>query len=478
MKTYAKITAWAMLAILFLSLLPILWLGIYNHPTGDDYYYGVEAKHAWQETKNPLSVAMVAAKGVSEQYQIWQGTYSAMFLMYLAPNVFGEEVYHCVTLCMITLLLCGIFYLSREILCHLAGCTWAEWIAFSSVLSFLCVQTLPFASEAFFWYNGSMYYTGYFAITLIYFGLLCRVTRLPRLFPCILASILALFLAGGNYISLLPAMLLSLTVLAWQLWEKKPSAKFLFPPCLCLIIGFLISAMAPGNQVRQSGMWKISPLLAILKALRQGLIFLHGWTSLWLVLGIALLTPIAWKLFERLTFSFPLPALAVGFAYGIMCSATCPTFYTMNSTGPARAAAIMYYLFLIFVFFSYFYFLGYVHRILSPQWRKKAVQLFPAWEALSALSLVLCLLFGNPSSLIGMRALACLQNGSATAYEAEYQKRLRLLTDASLPDVVLPSYQTQADLLYVGDLSSDPSDPTNQRVAQYFDKDSVTVSYH
>lgn len=29
-----------------------------------------------------------ACAGVADSYQIWQGTYSALFLMYLAPNVF------------------------------------------------------------------------------------------------------------------------------------------------------------------------------------------------------------------------------------------------------------------------------------------------------------------------------------------------------------------------------------------------------
>ena len=39
----AKWKPYIFLAVLLASLVPLVWLGRYNYPTGDDYYYGKEA---------------------------------------------------------------------------------------------------------------------------------------------------------------------------------------------------------------------------------------------------------------------------------------------------------------------------------------------------------------------------------------------------------------------------------------------------
>ena len=92
--------------------------------------------------------------------------------------------------------------------------------------------------------------------------------------------------------------------------------------------------------------------------------------------------------------------------------------------------------------------------------------------------ILLGIFLGTPSSFNGIRALKCLQSGDAAAYEAQYRDRLLILSDTNVTDVIFLPYQNQADLLYVGDLSSDPNDPTNKRVAEYFGKHSVIVSAH
>ena len=115
---FAKWKPYIFLAVLLASLVPLVWLGRYNYPTGDDYYYGTEAHLVWQQTGSIPQAISAACAGVAKSYQIWQGTYSALFLMYLAPNAFSNTAYHLVTF-VILLLLCGsIFYLLRPLVCH------------------------------------------------------------------------------------------------------------------------------------------------------------------------------------------------------------------------------------------------------------------------------------------------------------------------------------------------------------------------
>lgn len=154
----------------------------------------------------------------------------------------------------------------------------------------------------------------------------------------------------------------------------------------------------------------------------------------------------------------------------------------MNSTGPARAAAVTYYNFMIFIFFSYYYFLGYLHRLLGQKKpdlknhvNRFSAKYLPLWSGIAVALFVFALLLGKCTTLNCTRALRSLTDGSAAAYEAQYQERLTILFDKTQRDVVLSPYETKADLIYVGDFTDDPAHPTNQRIAAYFDKNSLCV---
>ena len=481
MKIYTRLISAIALCAFLITLIPLLILGWYNHPTGDDYDYGVETGHVWESTHNLLSVFRTAADGVKEQYQIWQGTYSAMFLMYLPPNIFGANAYRFVTPVILSLLIAGIFFLTHQIFCGFFGSSRMEWIAISSLLSYLCIQTTPFASESYYWYNGSMYYTGYLGVSLFFLGILCKLLSKPSVAFCIVSCLLALFLAGGNYVSLLPVMLITFTMAALAFLLKAKGKFFLPAPCISLCIGFLISALAPGNHVRQSEMWKIPAITAILKSIRQGFIFLGGWTSLWLLFTLLVLTPVFWGIYKNTKFTFPYPLLVIGYGFGILCSTACPTYYTMNSTGPARAAAIMFYTFMFFMYLAYFYLLGYLHRVLTVKNSEQFLRFLllakkPFLQALPFVFLLVILL-GHTSTQNFVRASKTLLDGSAAAYEAQYRARLLVLSDPSRKEIVFAPYESTADLIFVGDFTGDPLNPVNQRIAAYFDKDSISVNY-
>ena len=273
---------------------------------------------------------------------------------------------------------------------------------------------------------------------------------------------------------------------------------------LLLLAGLVISALAPGNLVRQSDMWKIPAWKAILKALLQGIRYAWAWMRGWWLLAALLLTPFFWQNVKKNIWRFRYPLIVIGFVYGIFCSMSCPTFYTMNSTGPARAVAIVYYSFILATFFCYYYLLGWIYQSFATRrGLKKELgapeQLGEGKEAeygegrkpervgikrgayMTGVSLVAILLIitlgitGELASCTTIRAINVLATGEARAYELEYRERLRLLEDEKVTDVVLKPFVYKPDMLYVGDLSSDSEEPTNQKVAQYFGKNSVAI---
>ena len=291
-NNFAKWKPYIFLAILLLSLIPLIWLGRYNYPTGDDYYYGAETHLVWQQTGSIIQTLDAACAGVADSYQIWQGTYSALFLMYLAPNVFSNTAYHLVTFVILLLLCGGIFYLLCPLFRRFLPGTCGEWITVSSILSFLCIQTVEFQCDSFYWYNGSMYYTGFFAVTLFFLGTLFRYLDNGKRILLLPLLLFAVFLGGGNYVSLLPCMLLSVTITLLLLLQKNKKAYICGITSVVLLLSFAVSAIAPGNHVRQSGMWKIPAWKAIAKCLLQGIRYTFAWTGLWWVLAALLLLPV------------------------------------------------------------------------------------------------------------------------------------------------------------------------------------------
>ena len=63
---FAKWKPYIFLAILLLSLIPLIWLGRYNYPTGDDYYYGAETHLVWQQTGSITQTLAAACAGVAD----------------------------------------------------------------------------------------------------------------------------------------------------------------------------------------------------------------------------------------------------------------------------------------------------------------------------------------------------------------------------------------------------------------------------
>lgn len=478
-RKYEKIAACILFIILIISLLPVMYLGRYNHPTGDDYYYGAETHVIWSETGSVVRTVAEALEGVSEDYHRWQGTYSAMLLMRLAPNVFSEGAYKWVTCIMLLLLTGGIFFLLKPIVCSILKGSASLWVIVASILSLLCIQTVPTQSETFFWYNGAMYYTGYFAVTLFLFGWIVRYLLTPHLYYLPLFVVLAAFLAGGNYVSLLPALLLMICLTVFLIYKRRLGQAWVIgTTAVAMIVGLAVSALAPGNSLRQSDMWRIPAWKAILKSLLQGIRYMWAWMRGWWLLAALVLTPFLWKNVKQVAWRFRYPAIVIGFVYGIFCSMSCPTFYTMNSTGPARAVAIVYYSFMLATFFCYYYLLGWIRQRLLPWRRETGCKKRICMTVVSPICVLLLLVQGITGQFAfctTIKAVNVLAGGEAKAYEQEYRERLRLLTDESIAEVVLKPFENRPDMLYVGDLAADPDEPTNRKVAQYFGKKSVAV---
>jgi len=471
-----KICSYISFGILILSVIPLIILGFYSHPLGDDYHYGILAKRAL-ESGNLFSAISAAAQGTKEQYYAWQGTYSAMFLMHLPPQIFGDVFYKLYPAVLITALGGSIFYLLKPIICSYLASGKHIWVLLSSITVFLCLEQVPLMGETFYWYNGSMYYTGFLAATFFFFGILLRFLIDEKSHRIFYLSLLGLFLAGGNYATLLPTMIILSTTIIFSFITKKNSKSKLgvIIPSVLILAGFIISAKAPGNLARKEEVYGTTPIKAVLKSLLQGLSYLKGWSNVWLFLALILLTPLFIYMISNISFKFKYPAIVVCYCFGIFSSASCPTFYAQNNGGAARVFDISWYLMVLLILGSYFYLLGWFVK----RFENKSI-LVPE---ITIVVLFIALALARPISethitLNSVQAVEILSSGDAKYYDNQYKERLPLLESSEFSSLVFKAYDVPESvryILYLGDIGTDPSEFGNVNLATYYQKESIRI---
>lgn len=465
-------------AILIAAAVPLMLLGRYNHALGDDFYYGWQTKQAL-ENGGIFDAFKVAAQETAHQYNRWQGTFSAMFLMQLPPQIFGDFFYKLYPTVLIGSLIAGVFVMMHPITVKVFKATWKEWIVISSVIAFMFIEMVPSMGEAFYWYNGSMYYTGFFALTLVFFGVLINFLTDAKIPQAVVAAVLGFLIAGANYASLMP-MVIILFLLIMGLIIFKGGRKRIIGVSAVFVatmVAFAISVLAPGNALRQDTSYGTTPVKAILKSLYQAYQYIVGWNNVWMYVGLLLLTPLFIIMIKRVKYDFKLPLLFVVVGFGLLASASCPTFYAQNNGGAARVFDLSWYMVVLYVYASWFYVLGWAVKYIKV---KDKYFYIGGCAALVVLYGILCALIipNKPGGYLNsVNMTKAIASGDAAYYEAQYQARVAII-ESDEQDMVFRELDVPASLVYVlwlGDLSTDATQENNICYAKFYGKNSVCI---
>lgn len=481
-KKYTDILLIISIVILALTLIPMIVLGFFAHPLGDDFYYGVPAKEALESGKGIIGILTAAFNGTIEQYKIWQGTYSAMFLMHLPPQLLNLHLYGLYPAFIILFLTGSIFYALKPFFVRKTEAETRGWIIASSLIASTCILFVPVCAETFYWYNGSVYYTGFLSLTLFFFGLFFRYRLDKKVSKLVVCILLALFIAGGNYASLLPTILILVLLTFNDVFAKKKS--LLLPDCLLIIaflFGFAISVLAPGNALRQSTSYGLPAVKAIAKSILQCLGYLLNWTTPFYFLVLIALTPIFIGVIKKSSFNFKYPYLVCPVVFGVFCSSETPTFYAQNNGGAARVFDICFYMLILTITFIYYYILGAIVRLNE---KKKAGDA-RVFISCTAVLLVICIIFSviRPALYTFMKpnsvtAATAIISGDAAYYNSQYIERYKLIEaaredsgNAGVPAIDVP--ESLKGFINCGDISVDAA--ANDFVARYFGLNSITT---
>jgi len=467
-----------LILVLAATLVPALAVGQYARAAADDYSFGRFPFWAVQEGK-PLLPAVWDT--ITLYYFGWQGTFSAIALMSVTPCVFSEQLYGIATAAVMLFgLSFGTVKLADTLVRKLLGGDWRETVCVAVPLLLVAIQTVPSPINSFYWWNGALYYTFTYGVSLLYVERFIRVLAAPEgrvpVWPMVSGALCAVLVGGSNYVSALLTALLGGCLLLWALVKRRRRVWALGLVC-AEVIPFLVSMLAPGNQVRQAGSVPMPPVEAIFRAIGQAGEDMLAWPT-GLTAALCLFwAPVLLRLAGRSGLKFRLPPVFAVFTFLLFAAQNTPHFYALSTAGPERLRNIVYFSSFWLVLVNEWYLLGWVRRVVLsrvPRERK-----LPAWPAaaVTAAALLLAVVMGifYAHESFAAECVRELSDGSAAAYAAERDARLAPLMDPTVTDVVYAPIQNRPPLLYQSDLSPDPNFWANSDMAIYWGKTSIAL---
>ncbi len=523
--------SYLLIVIYALSLIPVLIIGKYDYPSADDFSMGLGTRLVYEATGSLLAVAGKILSETVRYYRTWIGYFTSCLFTTVSPATFGEGWYALTPAVILLALHVGVAVFFYALMEKALGMNRYARRCMTVLALFLMVQRMPEGSlrvEAFYWYSGAGNYTLTFSAGLLYLAFyvlsVCGVRSKNWSLFLVLACIMGFLAGGGNYLSALSFAVVSVLFAVYLV--KRKIGRLL--PAAFYLCGFAVSCLSPGNRIRGGEAEGYGALKSILLSLYYTLSYpLNQWMNWAVLLILALAGVIFWMGFTEIEFSeanakaggvaasekagetvrgaaasekagsgaqavqlrFAAPFPAAVLAYGIVSCVVTPALYAQGNMDAGRIQSTFWLHAVLVLLLLEWYLVGGLYRRFSKQQNASAASCLQNASAVSCLRngaggfvraiLLFFIVFsllavkGNPDFYTGTSAVSELLDGSAAQYGRENEERLRILKNSREQDAVLPRYTVQPNLLYFEDVSEDPDDWINQKMSEYYGKNSI-----
>lgn len=516
-KITKKNIFYIILICFILSVIPLYVIGMFAHPSVDDYYYGTETVQVWNETHSIASVVKCSFDEMINTYNIWQGNFSAIFLMRLQPGIFGEQYYFIAPLILLSAYMGFSIFFFYTALKKIFKADSYLAATVGICLTFVSMQLCTTPSDSFYWYNGAIYYTFFYSLMLFLFALLIRMRTAKAAGTIILtaiSSVSAFLIGGSNYAAaLFMCIILALSAGSAVYFVILRKNKVIRPYHMAAYIivaaaamaGLFISMAAPGNALRQQS---VGGSTGIVKTFVYT--FAFGGYSIAKVLNAPCLIfficmiPVFYRIARRSGFTYRYPLLVAVFTFGLYCSMGTPVFYAQGLRMPYRMMNIIFFAAYVLITFNLIYFLGWIGNKTKTEKRHIFLDdivnnFFEKIKAsrkntLLALAISLCAFViacigcievgeteyksgdaGFSQLPLSAAATLSLINGDAKTYDCELTARDEYLRSTGDDEqfVTVPALSKRPAPIYHSDITDDPGDWHNAHVAMYYRKECI-----
>lgn len=488
----------AFITILFLlSLLPIIYLGLHNYPTGDDFWYGVYTNRAWAETGSLIEALKGSFRMVKEMYVEWQGTWFTLFLFTLSPSIFVKHGYYIVIFISLGLLIGGTGYLTYYYIVRKLAFPRAAWLILLCTVLYPAIQYIPRTTSGLFWFNGIMHYSVPYMLACIAVVQTQKFMEGGKSRNFLSLFLCFTLLGGGSYLMPIAASLVAMLIfLAYIQITRSSTGKLqiciprrnwlLLIAFAAELIGLLISFLAPGNSVRGGETFGADPkwaLQCIWYAIDRGIYlgidyFQENPVNLLIYIGLAVfLWNIMWNISQKTIFR--LPAIFVLYTNGIYWAIYTPEIYARSDVS-GGVPNTYFHVFLLVTLANIIYVHGWIQNQILKCWNRKAIQAkasIPNTIMIPVMALIMLLLiftshtFERPTT--NDYCLEYIKSGKMEEYVRIREEQYTIMTNETILDAVIPEVGDQYPLLHMYLSEDDPTSQHNVNQANFYGKNSV-----
>lgn len=236
------------------SLVLPIWVGMHNYATGDDLLYGAVVRNLLKEHASLGVIWAGAWEDVIREWYLFQGTWSSEILWRFEPSIWSENAYHITIFISLGMLSSGIWYFLHVLLRRVIGISRSVYICIACWASFYSIQYMPYPRGGLYWFTGMTHYTLAYALALYAISWTIMYLRDGRLRYLLGAILISAYMGGSGYPGVVVAGLgLFLVMLYGVLFKDRNGRQrslLMLIPIVLIGIGFIISAIAPGNAIR------------------------------------------------------------------------------------------------------------------------------------------------------------------------------------------------------------------------------------
>ena len=510
--------------VFIISLLPIIYVGLHNYASGDDYWYGVKTYRGLVE--NGLLGALKGSLAtVADFYVNWQGTWFTIFLFTLSPNHFAEHGYIITVFISLGLLIGSVSYLAHFYLVKKLNFTKGAVAAIVCMVLYLMIQYMPRTTSGIYWFNGVMHYS-----VPMFLGVLAvvhthRFAEEKKIKDYIILFSSFTLLGGGSYLAPLAATLAALLILICEIRieeagneeNRSDSGKkilsfhkyyvyydmrnlWVIAAFAAEIAGLAVSFLSPGNNVRGGEEFGFSLKWAfqcIYYAIDRGIYLGKDYflknavtTVMFLLIAILIWSQLWRSDDKKLKFKYPL--IMVIYFNGIYWASYTPEIYSNSDVSGGVPNTYMQFFFLVTIG-CMIYVHGWLQQVLRKYWKKKAEikkteysvvkensifygKKFKGYIMIPAMFTggVLLIFLMKISSLTTTNeyCMEYITGGKMKQYVQVREEQHRILSDENVQDALVPEVGEQYPLLHMN-LEEDSKAERNIDRASYYNKKSV-----
>ena len=496
------------LLILLLSMLPALYVGLFDYATGDDLLYGAVIREALRNHGSLTDCVRAVWNDILHEYYTSEGRLMVGILWRLEPSIISERFYTVTPFIAVGSFLAGNYFFLSGILKKRFGLSAPVFLMIWCVLCFISIQFMPYPRGGIYWFTGMIHYTFTYGLELLLCAGSLRILERYQIVRrwsggmillLVLITIGAVFTGGSGYPEalLFPILMCALLHDFRVNSERMPAEKnrllrpeiALLIPVLADVILLIIDAAAPGNRSRTVNgdtSFTVPRVIAVLAGCAAELVRdgVRYFLSVRVLLpAVMVIVTLAWFGMKQngkkeTCCRFRHPVL-----FGVLCfiSAAIVRAPVIFAGGEAVKAGISggvydsyFFVFVLGLTLWCVYLTGFVKGRLRDGTHSVR---FGRWlMGLSAAGMMVCIVgwrhvVGNSLDYICVQYVS---SGQLADFRDQMEERLTILNSAE-KDVELPPINDEQGPLMHMPVTADPTAYTNMVTARFYGKDSVVV---